>query len=94
MSRSRSATRSVFVRCRQLGNSCVIYNKIGCSSSESNPQLKPIILELSIRRRQSNLTTFFIFNGGSVAEWFRPPDLLSGFVLGSPEVNSSIALCK
>ena len=29
-----------------------------------------------------------------MAEWFRPPDLLSGFVLGIPEVNSSIALCK
>ena len=45
--------------------------------------------------------------GGSVAEWFRALDLkpggpwfksstlsLSGFVLGSPEFNSSTALCK
>ena len=45
--------------------------------------------------------------GGSVAEWFRALDLksggpcfksstllLSGFVLGSPEFNSSSALCK
>jgi len=46
-------------------------------------------------------------SGGSVAEWFRALDLksggpwfksstllLSGFVLGSPEFNSSTALCK
>ena len=45
--------------------------------------------------------------GGSVVEWFRVLDLksggpwfksstllLSGFVLGSPEFNSSTALCK
>ena len=45
--------------------------------------------------------------GGSVVEWFRALDLksggpwfksctllLSGFVLGSPEFNSSTALCK
>ena len=45
--------------------------------------------------------------GGRVAEWFRALDLksggpwfksstlpLSGFVLGSPEFNSSTALCK
>jgi len=45
--------------------------------------------------------------GGGVAEWFRALDLksggswfksstllLSGFVLGSPEFNSSTALCK
>ena len=45
--------------------------------------------------------------GGSVAVWFRALDLksgglwfksstllLSGFVLGSPEFNSSTALCK
>ena len=44
---------------------------------------------------------------GSVAEWFRALDLksggpwfksstllLSGFVIGSPEFNSSTALCK
>ena len=29
--------------------------------------------------------------GGSVAEWFRA---LSEFVLGSPEFNSSTAMCK
>ena len=46
-------------------------------------------------------------HGGGVAEWFRALDLksggpwfksftlpLSGFVLGSPEFNSSTALCK
>ena len=46
-------------------------------------------------------------SGGGVAEWFRALDLksggpwfksftlpLSGFVLGSPEFNSSTALCK
>ena len=45
--------------------------------------------------------------GGGVVEWFRALDLksggpwfksstlpLSGFVLGSPEFNSSTALCK
>ena len=45
--------------------------------------------------------------GGGVAEWFRALDLksggpwfkssillLSGFVLGSPEFNSTTALCK
>ena len=48
-----------------------------------------------------------IWSGGGVAEWFRALDLksggpwfksftllLSGFVLGSPEFNSSTALCK
>ena len=48
-----------------------------------------------------------IKGGGGVAEWFRALDLksggpwfksftlpLSGFVLGSPEFNSSTALCK
>ena len=47
------------------------------------------------------------FEGGSVVEWFRALDLksggpwfkssplpLSGFVLGSPEFNSSTALSK
>ena len=50
---------------------------------------------------------YITLQGGSVAEWFRAPDLksegplfkssallLSGFVLGSPEFNSSTALCK
>ena len=50
---------------------------------------------------------FLISCGGGVAEWFRALDLksgvpwfksftppLSGFVLGSPEFNSSTALCK
>ena len=47
------------------------------------------------------------YKGGGVAEWFRALDLKSGgpcfnfttltpsgFVLGSPELNSSTALCK
>ena len=51
--------------------------------------------------------TKFFFSGGGVAEWFRALDLksggpwfksftlpLSGFVLGSPEFNSSTPLCK
>ena len=54
-----------------------------------------------LKRKKSKI------KGGSVAEWFRALDLksggpwfksstllLSGFVLGSPEFNSSTAFCK
>ena len=52
-------------------------------------------------------TSVAITKGGGMVEWFRALDLksggpwfksftlpLSGFVLGSPEFNSSTALCK
>ena len=47
---TRSETRSSFAVSR-LKNSCVIYNKICCSH---DCQIKPRILELSIRRSQSS----------------------------------------
>ena len=56
--------------------------------------------------QEDRLVKVFL-KGGSMAEWFRVLDLksggpwfksstllLSGFVLGSPEFNSSTALCK